>query len=622
MEVPWLVSCYFSQPVLDDILESLNLFDVDFDMDFEIESDDEIHLNTYLNTDLNTENELNDLDDLDSFLLIQEDNSDNSNDAKLPKPDLFVDIFSVPFTNQLLEDKSELIENNDEDIVASDNDFSNAWTDFPTTDPDVDTAIEVSPIYHHDNHHDNCHDDISGEDTDSGEDIDSRDIHLDSEVVSNDNAIHVSLQDRALQDIALQDLEILQDLSEELLMRKGGLDVYLSEMKVLSEEAQRNLQSLALNEISQDQSAIAVLQNTLESLTNILNHAEQQTYAMSQDVRHLKGSLHQVLNTRALMRVLLIDIDQMCLAIPSKVILEVLPIKLDEDLENRESMFWRDRLIPVVRLTSLLKLNCRHNLHQVYPQSHTQKSPSQRERHKPAHAVPSFLVIRYENDLFALQTDGCWSDQEATFHQIEGDITLPEIFEGVVILGNNQAIALLNPSELVSQCLRSQTKKSVLIEQAPQTPQASQTNLKDLNSLSDFFGSNELELTHKSTQDSPQSPHSRVPPKILIVESSANVRRYLAMTLTKSGFLTEQVQNGKEAIALLQERLSTKLDIDIVITDLEMPQMDGFKLLSDIRNHESFHSLPVVVLTSRNNENNQKLALELGANAYFSKPYQ
>jgi chemosensory pili system protein ChpA (sensor histidine kinase/response regulator) len=53
-----------------------------------------------------------------------------------------------------------------------------------------------------------------------------------------------------------------------------------------------------------------------------------------------------------------------------------------------------------------------------------------------------------------------------------------------------------------------------------------------------------------------------------------------------------------------------------------MPQMDGFKLLSDIRNHESFHSLPVVVLTSRNNENNQKLALELGANAYFSKPYQ
>ena len=94
------------------------------------------------------------------------------------------------------------------------------------------------------------------------------------------------------------------------------------------------------------------------------------------------------------------------------------------------------------------------------------------------------------------------------------------------------------------------------------------------------------------------------------------------MTLAKSGFLTEQVQNGKEAIALLQKRLDTRLDIDIVITDLEMPQMDGFKLLSDIRSHKSLQNLPVVVLTSRNNENNQKLALELGANAYFSKPYQ
>lgn len=170
---------------LDDILESLHLFDVDF----EIESDDE----PYLIKD----HQLDNLDDLDSFLLIQADDADDSNEAKLPMPDLFVDIFSVPSTDQLLDDQNELTEDNDEDIVA-----------------DVDTAIEVSPIYHNEKNHnkenyneENYNENISDEDTDT------KNTHLDLEVVANDDSIH----------IPLQDLEILEDLSEELLMRKGGL---------------------------------------------------------------------------------------------------------------------------------------------------------------------------------------------------------------------------------------------------------------------------------------------------------------------------------------------------------------------------------------------------------------
>ena len=53
-----------------------------------------------------------------------------------------------------------------------------------------------------------------------------------------------------------------------------------------------------------------------------------------------------------------------------------------------------------------------------------------------------------------------------------------------------------------------------------------------------------------------------------------------------------------------------------------MPQMGGFKLLSGLRDDKSLQSLPVVVLTARNNENDRKLALDLGAKAYFSKPYR
>ena len=187
-------------------------------------------------------------------------------------------------------------------------------------------------------------------------------------------------------------------------------------------------------------------------------------------------------------------------------------------------------------------------------------------------------------------------------------------------------MTLLNLSELVSQCLTSESNNSNNIVLSSQSEHQ---DLDNLSSLSNFFGANDQNdhQSYESNNSNPvgqtvgwlgRSPES----KILIVESSANVRRYLAMTLSRAGFLIEQVQNGKEAIAFLNKRLQTGLDIDVVITDLELPQMEGFKLLTDIRADAALQNLPVVVLTARNNENDQKLALALGAKAYFSKPYR
>lgn len=353
----------------------------------------------------------------------------------------------------------------------------------------------------------------------------------------------------------------------------------------------------------------------------------------------------------SLLRVLLIEIDRMYLAIASRSILEVVPINEDKININEEpqTLTWNDHVVPIVRLNALLKLNCQRNSYQI----NTPLSTNQIQSYKSAIALPVYLIVQHDHNLFALQTDACWHEQEATFHQIEGDITLPTLFSGAVILGDNQAVALINQTELVNQCLRSHPNIGVLGSQSTHASfldlQDNSPQLENLKSLSDFFTANEqsndsdisefLEQPVRSLSQASEPENlessgifmSDLPdgqkrassqPKVLIVESSANVRRYLAMTLTKSGFLTEQVQDGKAAIAFLKERLKDKLDIDIVITDLEMPQMDGFKLLSGIRSDAELHNLPIVVLTARNNENDQKLALELGANAYFSKPYR
>lgn len=341
-------------------------------------------------------------------------------------------------------------------------------------------------------------------------------------------------------------------------------------------------------------------------------------------------------NLLALVRVMLIDINQMCLAIPSKVVLAVIPVGSDAlDEEGQMSMLWRDREIPILRLNSILKLNCRHNEHQLAANKSLPFADLV-EGYKPANAVAAFLIIHQDNYLFALRTDGCWNDQDATFHHIEGDISLPSIFQGTVILGSNQAVALINPAELVAEASR------INIHESPR-PQVSQS-IDNLKILSDFFGDDDVSeisnAPHQTTLGRSPEPENLESsgllmnslknrqtkrshqPKVLIVESSANVRRYLAMTLTKSGFLTEQVQDGNEAFAFLKDQLRRNLDIDVVITDLELPHMDGFKLLTNIRADEALNRMPVVVLTSRNNEHDQKLALELGASAYFSKPYR
>jgi chemosensory pili system protein ChpA (sensor histidine kinase/response regulator) len=234
--------------------------------------------------------------------------------------------------------------------------------------------------------------------------------------------------------------------------------------------------------------------------------------------------------------------------------------------------------------------------------------------------------------LYALKVDGCWGHQDAIIQKLEGDILLPNIFADLVIVGSGQTIPVLNCREVDTQELREGSSQAASpvhnsdrhshfpTEASPSHLQVKDETINSLTSLSDFFGNNVEQIGEQTGGKPPKDPSQ--PVKVLIVESSANVRRYLAMTLNKSGFVTEQSQDGAEAIALLKSRQESGLDIDVVITDLEMPQMNGFKFLSNVRAEPSFQSLPIIVLTARNNENDQKLALDLGATAYFSKPYR
>jgi chemosensory pili system protein ChpA (sensor histidine kinase/response regulator) len=78
-------------------------------------------------------------------------------------------------------------------------------------------------------------------------------------------------------------------------------------------------------------------------------------------------------------------------------------------------------------------------------------------------------------------------------------------------------------------------------------------------------------------------------------------------------------KNGVEALDIVQR--ATRLP-DLILLDVEMPQMDGYELTSTLRAQETYQHLPIVMLTSRAGEKHRRKAFEVGATEYLVKPYQ
>ena len=105
-------------------------------------------------------------------------------------------------------------------------------------------------------------------------------------------------------------------------------------------------------------------------------------------------------------------------------------------------------------------------------------------------------------------------------------------------------------------------------------------------------------------------------PLVLVVDDSITVRRVTQRLLQREGYRVALAADGLQALERLAEERPT-----LVLSDIEMPRMDGFDLLRNIRGDESLHDLPVVMITSRIAQKHRELARQLGANHYLGKPY-
>ncbi len=103
--------------------------------------------------------------------------------------------------------------------------------------------------------------------------------------------------------------------------------------------------------------------------------------------------------------------------------------------------------------------------------------------------------------------------------------------------------------------------------------------------------------------------------KILLAEDSPFFRGMIKNYLEGAGYEVETVENGKEAL----NKLLSGTKFDLIITDLEMPEMDGFELIKEVRSNPDYKNLPIIVVTSLAGEDVRRKVFEIGANSYGLK---
>lgn len=102
---------------------------------------------------------------------------------------------------------------------------------------------------------------------------------------------------------------------------------------------------------------------------------------------------------------------------------------------------------------------------------------------------------------------------------------------------------------------------------------------------------------------------------ILVVDDSLTARRIIGFFLKDSGYKTIDAKNGIEALEKM-----TRCPIDLVITDLNMPKMDGIELINSIKNDPNFKTIPVIIVTTEKEDDQKEKGMKSGASAYLEKP--
>jgi chemotaxis family two-component system sensor histidine kinase/response regulator PixL len=226
------------------------------------------------------------------------------------------------------------------------------------------------------------------------------------------------------------------------------------------------------------------------------------------------------------------------------------------------------------------------------------------------------LILKQEQNFLALEIDRLVTEQELVIKPFGSAIAPPSCTYGCTILGDGSLIPVIDGAILSDQLLGQSTETTAIT-----------TGLTGQHMTPTGSPSTSAANENSSASQTPTIIKTAKVPTVLVVDDAAALRRTLALTLERAGCRVLQARDGREAIDQLQESSNVRgiataaPSVELVICDIEMPNMNGFEFLSYRRQDPELSKVPVIMLTSRSNDKHRWLAMQLGATAYFTKPY-
>lgn len=259
---------------------------------------------------------------------------------------------------------------------------------------------------------------------------------------------------------------------------------------------------------------------------------------------------------------LLIMVGPECYALPMEPIKQIIAFVPDvlQTIEGHSAILIQGRPVLVVRLRDILGA------------AHGRGAPAK------GSAAPLLVLLGSGERQVACLVDAVVGEQELVVHRLPEPLRRVPFIASATIMADGQIVPILDVGDIVRAAIR--IRRPLSPDDAPAAAPARQS--------------------------------------ILVVDDSLTTRTLEKNILEAAGYQVRLATNGVEALAVLREMFATD-GCDLLLTDIDMPHLDGFELTAQIRGDEDLRYLPIVLVTSLDTAADRERGITAGANAYITK---
>jgi len=261
--------------------------------------------------------------------------------------------------------------------------------------------------------------------------------------------------------------------------------------------------------------------------------------------------------TMAIIHVLFVRVSDTTFAVPAHFISEIVRVPEDKLIQimDKKALRLREQIVPILSLKDILKL--------------PQPTPPVSDNNL------LILIGALGNEKIGMMIDELLSEEDVVIKSLPALMKNIQAVSGVVISGKNELFNVLHIPKIIETAKESTARINI----QPENTEESEKQIR-----------------------------------ILIADDSATTREIEKSILESYGYSVDIAADGMEGL-----EMAKSFNYDLVITDAEMPRLDGFSLIQQLRNEQGYAHTPIILVTSLDKEEDKKRGIAAGANAYIVK---